>query len=77
MEKINSSYFSVLVDKTTDIACVEQISSCICYIDSTISNIEEPFLQFLPLEAVICNGIAVVIIDKLKALGIDLSKLHG
>lgn len=78
MAKINSSlYFSVLVDETTDIAGVQQMSLCVRCIDSTISNVEELFLQFVPLEDVTGKGIAVAIIDKLKALGIDLSKLHG
>ncbi|CAH1107443.1 unnamed protein product [Psylliodes chrysocephalus] len=50
VKKINSSlYFSVLVDETTDISCMEQMTLCIRCIDSTSSIIEELFLQFVPL----------------------------
>lgn len=78
LAKINSSsYFSVLVDEATDISGVQQMSLCIRCTDFSISNVEELFLQFVPLHDVTGKGIAATIIDKLKDLGIDMTKLRG
>lgn len=78
VKNINSSmYFSVLVDETTDISCIEQMTLCVRCIDSTFSIIEELFLQFVPLENVTGKGISMAIMKKLKDVGIDLNKMRG
>ena len=63
----SSSYFFVIVDETTDIACVEHMSLCIHCLDSTFSKIEDIFLHFCTTG----KGISIAIIDKLMALGIN------
>ncbi|XP_031332794.1 zinc finger MYM-type protein 1-like [Photinus pyralis] len=76
--KINlSGYFSVLVDETTDISTTEQMSLCIRCVDPSFTFVEELFLQFIPIEDVTGKGIATAIVDNLKRLGIDVSKMRG
>jgi len=76
--KINAAKsFSVLVDETTEIFCVEQLTLCIRYLDSvettdTINYIlREDFLQFIPVHSTTGQNIASVIINSLQALGIN------
>lgn len=73
--KLNSVlYFSVLFFENIDIVNVQQMLICVCCIVSIISNVGELFLLFVPLDDVRDKGTVVSLIDKLKALGIDLSK---
>mgnify|MGYP003542437225 CR=1 FL=1 len=45
--KINaSSHFSILLDETTDIAGIEQLSVCARYIEPDTCTVQEAFLQF-------------------------------
>jgi hypothetical protein len=78
VKEINSSScFSILADEATDIACIEQLSLCIRYIDLKSCNLKENFLQFIPVNDVTGEGIATAIVNKLRSLKIDIKKLRG
>ncbi|XP_060881484.1 52 kDa repressor of the inhibitor of the protein kinase-like [Metopolophium dirhodum] len=82
--KINAAKsFSVLVDESTDISRIEQLTLCIRYIDSvettdTINYVlREDFLQFVPVHSTTGQNLASVIINSLQALGINDKYMVG
>lgn len=83
--KINAAKsFSVLVDETTDISRIEQLTLCIRYLDSvktitvTINYVlREDFLQFVPVHSTTGQNLASVKINSLKALGINDKYMVG
>ncbi|KAL4120679.1 hypothetical protein QTP88_013327 [Uroleucon formosanum] len=87
VNKINQAKcFSVLVDETTDVSRVEQLSLCVRYLDNNL-NIEkneinnyvlkEDFLQFVPVKSTTGQNLATVILVTLKNLGIKCDYLLG
>lgn len=72
-----SNYFSVLADETTDIAQIEQFSICIRYFEEELVVLREDFLTFVPVHDVTGLGLATVLLNALKELGLDLDKLRG
>ncbi|XP_029340930.1 zinc finger MYM-type protein 1-like [Acyrthosiphon pisum] len=72
-----SNYFSVLADETTDIAQIEQFSICIRYFEEELVILREDFLTFVPVHDVTGHGLATVLLNTLKELGLDLDKLRG
>lgn len=72
-----SKYFSVLADETTDIAQMEQFSICILFIDELLMVIREDFLTFIIFHDVTGLGLATVLQNTLKELGLNLDKLCG
>ncbi|XP_025191788.1 52 kDa repressor of the inhibitor of the protein kinase-like [Melanaphis sacchari] len=72
-----SNYFSVLADETTDIAQIEQFSICIRYFEEELVVLREDFLTFVPVHDVTGLGLATVLLNTLKELGLDLDKLRG
>ncbi|KAL4085322.1 hypothetical protein QTP88_027181 [Uroleucon formosanum] len=85
VNKINQAKcFSVLVDETTDVSRVEQLSLCVRYLDNNL-NIEkneinnyvlkEDFLQFVPVNSTTGQNLATVILVTLKNLGIKCDYL--
>ncbi|XP_050545738.1 zinc finger MYM-type protein 1-like isoform X3 [Daktulosphaira vitifoliae] len=85
--KINQAKcFSVLVDETTDISRIEQLSLCIRYLESNLNVekdqtinyvVKEDFLQFVPVHSTTGQNLATVILDNLKNLGINCDYLLG
>ncbi|KAL4154001.1 hypothetical protein QTP88_001834 [Uroleucon formosanum] len=80
VNKINQAKcFSVLVDETTDVSRVEQLSLCVRYLDNNL-NIEkneinnyvlkENFLQFVPVNSTTGQNLATVILVTLKILSV-------
>lgn len=74
-----SSFFSVLafLFETTDIAQIEQFSLCIRYLDEECMTIREDFLAFIPVQDVTDVGLANVLQEQLKILGLNLRKMRG
>ncbi|XP_015377845.1 PREDICTED: uncharacterized protein LOC107172083 [Diuraphis noxia] len=72
-----SNYFSVLAVETTDIAQIEQFSICIRYFEEELVVLREDFLTFVPVHDVTGLGLATVLLNTLKELGLDLDKLRG
>lgn len=72
-----SKYFSVLIDETTDVATVEQMSFCLRYFDHEEMRICENFLCFVPLTSTTAESISVAILKTIKDLGLDIKYLRG
>jgi len=72
--------FSILVDETTDISRIEQMSLCIRYVDEDPEHqfmLREDFLKFVSVENTTGKNIANVILETLKYLGIDSKYMVG
>lgn len=74
-EVSESPYYSILVDETTDIAGIEQMSLCVRYLKDEI--VFEKFLKFTPVDNTSGENIANTIISVMEALKLDLTKLRG
>ncbi|XP_008185846.1 zinc finger MYM-type protein 1-like [Acyrthosiphon pisum] len=80
VNKINQAKcFTVLADETCDISGIEQFSLCVRYYESDTgtNKMREDFLKFVPVIDVTGNGLAEVLIDSLKNIGLDLNFLRG
>ena len=76
--KINKAKcFTVLADETADISGIEQVSLCAKYVDVDEKVVREDFLQFVPTNDLTGKGLATLIIENLKAFGIELKYLRG
>jgi len=77
VEKVNqSSYFSVIADGSTDISCIEQLALSVRFITAE-NQLQELFLQFIPITDFTGKGISEVILHSLISFGIDISKMRG
>ncbi|XP_022177820.1 52 kDa repressor of the inhibitor of the protein kinase-like [Myzus persicae] len=82
-QALNASY---IIDETTDVSRVEQLSLCVRYLENNL-NIEkneinnyvlkEDFLQFVPVSSTTGQNLATVILVTLKNLGITCDYLLG
>lgn len=66
--------FSILVDETTDVSRIEQMSFCVRYVDEDPEHqfiLREDFLKFVSVEDTTGKNIANVILETIKCLGID------
>lgn len=76
VKRINlSKGFCVLADETADIGGIEQFSICARYIYN--DEIQEDFLNFVPLHNTSGENLANILLDSLKNFGIDLQYLRG
>ncbi|XP_050058718.1 zinc finger MYM-type protein 1-like [Aphis gossypii] len=76
VKRINlSKGFCVLADETADIGGIEQFSICARYIYN--DEIQEDFLNFVPLHNTSGENLANTLLDSLKNFGIDLQYLRG
>ena len=76
--KINASnHFSILLDETTDISGIEQLSVCARYIEPDTCTVQEAFLQFVPQYDFTGKGIAMATIESLESVGVDITKMRG
>ncbi|CAF2865997.1 unnamed protein product [Rotaria sp. Silwood2] len=73
------SFFSVLVDATSDVAGVEQMSLSIRYLcnDDDRIVITEDFIGFIPITDSSAKGQSELIISFLQSAGLDLAYLRG
>lgn len=75
-QKVNESpYYSILVDETTDVIGIEQMSLCVRYLKS--ETVAEKFLKFTPIDDTSGENIANTIISVMEVLNLDLTKLRG
>lgn len=79
-KRINAAKcFSVLVDETTDISGIEQMSLCVRYTEKQGLDyiLREDFLSYIPLVETTGEVIASKILEKLRSLNINCSYLFG
>lgn len=72
--------FSILVDETTDISRIEQMSFCIRYIDENPEHqiiLREDFLKFVSVENTTGKNLANVILESINSLGINPKYMVG
>jgi len=72
--------FSILVDETTDVSRIEQMSFCVRYVDEDPEHqfiLREDFLKFVSVENTTGKNIANVILETVKCLGIDSKYMVG
>ncbi len=68
IEKANKSHcFSIAADETTDISTTEQVSICIRFLDKE-ENVNESFLQFVPVASTRGEDLAKTILDSLESM---------
>jgi hypothetical protein len=75
-----SGFFSVLVDKTTDVAGIAQLSLCIRYVDNVKKEdyrVGEDFIGFAPVKDKTGPEIKAAIIKGLQQAHLDLGSLWG
>ncbi|XP_049782375.1 52 kDa repressor of the inhibitor of the protein kinase-like [Schistocerca cancellata] len=73
----NTESFSVLADKSMDIAGTEQLSLSARYFDHVTNVVREDFLEFTPLATLDVKHISNTIISTLSAWGLNLDKMVG
>jgi len=81
VNKINrAKSFSILVDETTDISRIEQMSFCIRYVDEDPEHqfiLREDFLKFVSVENTTGKNLANVILETIYSLGINPKYMVG
>jgi len=71
-------FFLILVDETTDISTIEQITVCIRYVDTSCWIIREDiFVGFVEMNSTTGLAIKNLILDKLKDIGLSINNLRG
>ncbi|XP_050064693.1 52 kDa repressor of the inhibitor of the protein kinase-like [Aphis gossypii] len=70
-------FFSILVDETTDISTIEQMTVCIRYVDTSCWIIREDFVGFVEMNSTTGLTIKNSILDKLKDIGLSINNLRG
>lgn len=72
--------FSILVDETTDVSRIEQMSFCVRYVDEDPEHkfiLREDFLKFVPVKNTTGKNLANVILETLSFLGINPKYMVG
>lgn len=72
-----ATYFSILVDETTDVSILEQMSLCIRYLDIVSIQIKEVFLGFIEVTDLTGENLAAVITEELKKMDLNIENLRG
>lgn len=70
-------FFSILMDETTDISTIEQMTVCIRYVDTFCWIIREDFVGFVEMNSTTGLAIKNSILDKLKDIGLSINNLRG
>lgn len=76
---IDSKYFSIMADETTDVSGIEQFSFAIRYVDKTVEKkcLREDFLTFVDVHDVTGEGLSNTVIKLCKEFNLDMKYLVG
>ena len=77
LRRVNSSLFSIIVDETTGISTVEQLSLSIRYFDNEKNVVREDFLAFIEIFSCTGEAIANIILDYLTTYCLPLDNFVG
>jgi len=74
-----ATFYSVLVDETTDISTKEQVSLCLRYVckQERIFVVKESFITYVEAEDTKGSNLADIILSQLETLGLDSEHLVG
>ena len=61
-----SQFYAIMVDETTDVSVVEQLSLCVRYLDVDTFDVQEDFLGFVAMNEVNSESIANSIVNNLE-----------
>lgn len=67
-----AKHYSIILDCTRDVSCIEQMSLVLRYVDVKSGNIEEHFVGFLPVEKTTGEELTRCLLTELKTLGLDI-----
>ncbi|KAE9526639.1 hypothetical protein AGLY_013287 [Aphis glycines] len=73
---IDSKFFTVLADETSNILVVEQLALCVRYVDKN-KNVNEVFFKFFPVQILTGKHLADSILNGLMSCGVDCNYLCG
>ena len=71
-----ASFYTIMVDETTDISNDEQVVLCLRWVDNTF-DVHEEFVGLYKVESISSNSLVAVIKDTLLRLNLTLTKVRG
>ncbi|XP_068225554.1 uncharacterized protein [Palaemon carinicauda] len=71
---IKDSAFSLIIDESTDIACIKHLCVCVCYYSSLHNKIVSQFLGLIPVTSTTAEALHQHIKDYFQEIGVDLNK---
>ena len=71
-----ASFYTIMVDETTDISNDEQVVLCLRWVDDTF-DVHEEFVGLYKVESISSNSLVAVIKDMLLRLNLTLTKVRG
>lgn len=76
-ETIGDSYYSILIDESTDISVLKFLGISIMYMDKNLKQIISTYLSLVQLESCDAQAIVTAVKVTLNSKGLDLQKLCG
>lgn len=77
-EKVKSAkYFAILADCTRDIASIEQFSIVLRYVDLESGDIEEHFIDFIPVEKTTAEKLTEAILKEIQDMDLSIMDCRG
>ncbi|XP_054709265.1 uncharacterized protein LOC129218971 [Uloborus diversus] len=70
-----AQWFSILVDETTDVSTIKQMTFCVRFIEE--GKVQEEFLQFIPITDATGKGLAETIIKTINDLNLQPQCIVG
>lgn len=74
---IGNSYYSLLIDESTDIAVLKQLGICVIYFSSAQKHIVSTFLKLESLEGGNAQFVVKALKNTLTEYGLPIQKMHG
>jgi hypothetical protein len=72
VENLQSKYFSIMVDETTDVSNSEQVVMVLCWVDETLS-VHEDFIGLYKTESTTASTLVQLINDVLLRCNLSIS----
>ena len=72
----NSKYYSIMIDETSDVARLEQVSICVRFVEEDFT-IREEFLGFYETKSTTSETLFKVVKDVLIRFGLDINNVRG
>jgi len=76
-ESIGDSFYSILIDESTDISVLKFLGITIMYFDNNLKQIISTYLSLVKMESCVAQAIVKAIKVTLISKGLDLQKLCG
>ena len=72
-----SAKYSIIMDETSDVATLEQVTCCFRSINPTTFAVREDFIGFVSAEKVDGEALFAILKEKLVQCGLPLNKIRG